>query len=86
MFLAETATLVFTKIHHLISDPISKGTKQRKFLFRNLRSKTSKNCYAFATTVGKFTVPKIATTSSSWMTSNDPDTTKQRASTLSPAW
>ena len=30
--------------------------------------------------------PRIATTSSSWMTSKDPDTTKQRLSTLSPAW
>ncbi len=31
-------------------------------------------------------VPKMAMTSSSWMTSSDPDTTKHRVSTLSPAW
>ncbi len=31
-------------------------------------------------------LPSIAMTSSSWMTSNDPETTKQRVSTLSPMW
>lgn len=31
-------------------------------------------------------IPKMAMTSSSWITSSDPDTTKHRVSTLSPAW
>ncbi|TNN82668.1 hypothetical protein EYF80_007186 [Liparis tanakae] len=33
-----------------------------------------------------FGLPSIATTSSSWMTSREPETTKQRVSTLSPMW
>lgn len=37
-------------------------------------------------TLYSLTIPKMAMTSSSWMTSSDPDTTKHRVSTLSPAW
>ncbi|TNN63737.1 hypothetical protein EYF80_026054 [Liparis tanakae] len=69
------------------SSDVSAGLSESHFLPENIPKYVSLTCRERKSIEpGTVNSPKMATTSSSWMTSRDPDTTKQRLSTLSPAW